>query len=1040
MEGKISVYRKRLQYACSQGKYSEILDLTKKILYIVPDDYQALIIAAETYMTINENNRAIKILDKMMELYGENNWNIMYCAARLKLQKFDEVGDIRPTQKLFKIQGLNTDKKYKICNLLRKNYMFRGDIGLSLKYFKRCIKYCTDYKQKQHEYTGFLFTLHYLHNIKAEHMYNEHKYFNRFFNKIPIYNHELSPAKKKLRIGYISPDLRYHAVVFFAYQMFKKYDKKYFEVYCYAKCKEDKISEGIRKNVDCWKNINNMSDKHIAQMIYDDKIDILFDLAGHSKNNCLAVLAYKPAPIQISGIGYFDTTGLETVDYFLTDTFCDERGRNDKYFSENLLYMPHSHLCYTPADVSLTPQKAPCSKNGYITFGSMNFLIKINSVVARVWQTILDKVPNSRLLLKDRMITTPFALEQLKKRWQRAGLDIDRVDFEPWSQDYLKSYYKIDIALDTFPYPGGATTCDALYMGVPVITLVGQKHGSRFGYSLLSNIGSMDDCIAYTPEDYIDKAVQLAQNGNRINFMHLFLREHMQLSVLMNGYAYMQDLEHKYFKIWKNYAGYEIERSFDDRLRSAEIYRQTYQYKQEYDILGGLVNRTSDNNNNLYQEMANCCIKLGHPKKASQYYLLAAKTSDNVCIQIKNYSAYLLSLLYYEKNLKKIYMEHKDYQQFFHNVKQFPYKKHYNSKIRVAYISADFRKHVMFSFYQAMLCTYDKSKFEIICYCLNKEDNDSEYLKRQVNEWYNLYGIPWGDIGQKIYRDNIDILVDLSGHTIGNALPVFAYRPASIQISGLGYIGPIGLSTIDYYLTDKYCCPSGLPDRYFSEKPLKLMNSQFCYTENVKLPISKGTPVLRNKFITFCSFNNYAKITDEVLIIWNKILEQVPGSIFILKNQTFVSNDVRQSFHTRLKKLAIKGEKFYLECADSLYMQRYLDVDIALDTFPYNGGGTTCEALFMGVPVISLSNGAYVSGIGNSILSNINMDELVVNNINDYIKKAVALANDLELLDLLHKNMRKIMLESSLMDKKLYMKNLEEKYIKLIEEMPDKKI
>ncbi|TCS79629.1 hypothetical protein [Pectinatus cerevisiiphilus] len=1037
MQNKIILYRQKLGEAYKKNDFQTILKHSLAIIHLLPNDYQALLNIAKVYIVGGKEGTAIKVLTKLIKLYGEKDWDIMYNLARAKFQDLKTLGDTKPVQRLLKLPNLTVEKKLAIYDLLNRHYLMTGDVGLNLKYCKLCIKLCPDKDRKCNEYTNFLFNLHYLHNIKPEHLYKNHMAFNNFFSTLSTYKHRKDAQKGKIRIGYISPDFHRHAVVLFVYAMLHKYDTKYFEVFCYAKCEEDQISEQIKGFVDQWCNIKDMTTIETAKKIYEDKIDILFDLAGHTKANSLAVLAHKPAPIQLCGIGYFDTTGLKTVDYFLTDEFCDNPGKNDKYFTENLLYLPYSHFCYTAVDIPWKPQPAPCLTNKYITFGSMNFFTKINSVVARTWQNILDQVPNARLLLKDRTVTTPIALEKIKNRWQKAGLDISRIDFEPWTADYLKDYYKIDIALDTFPYPGGATTCDALYMGVPVITLMGKRHGARFGFSLLSNVGSMDDCIAFSLEDYVAKATLLARNKRRINFFHMFLREHMELSPLMNGYLYMQTLERKYFSIWEKYSNKKIEHSFEENWHYAKIYFQTCQYEKELTILQEIINYAPDKNK-LYKEMANCCIKLGWPQQASHYYLQAVCSTEDFAKQVSAYSSYLLSLLYYEKSNKKLIKEHEDYQQFFSKIKRFKPLPNKSTKIRIAYISADFRKHVMYYFYQSLLTAYDKNRFEVICYCLNPKDDKTALLKEHVDEWYNVQNQSYEKIAKSIYENKIDILFDMSGHTVNNALPILAYRPASVQISGLGYLGPIGLSTVDYYLTDKY---SYAPSKCSTEQiqPLKLKHhSQFCYKRNNVPPIFSKAPCRQAGIITFASFNSYIKITDEMLIVWNSILTQVPNSIIILKNQSFISLDVRKTCRKRLRKLGLQEKRFYLEAADSIYMQRYLDIDIALDTFPYNGGGTTCDALYMGVPVISLYGETQISRMGRSILTTINLPELAVDNPQEYINKAISLAMNKVLLDKLHENLYKMIKASPLMDEKGYINELENIYSHLINKIAKK--
>ena len=298
-----------------------------------------------------------------------------------------------------------------------------------------------------------------------------------------------------------------------------------------------------------------MKAEQAAEIIYKDKIDILVDLAGHTKGSVLPVLAYKPAPVQISGIGYFATTGLEAVDYFLSDKYL---ASEPEYFVEKIISLSHSHFCYSPLYEAPSTGEAPCIKNGYITFGSFNHVRKVSDEVLELWTSIIKAVPESHLLLKGLLFDDEYGYELFCNRLLKLGIDIEsdewvnRIELRGFSKDYLKEYLEVDIALDTFPYPGGGTTCDALYMGVPVITLAGNSHGERFGKSLLENIG-LSEFVVYDKHAYYDLAVALAGDKEIINNLHIGLRHMMEKSPLMDRKLYMKELEAAYKDIWQKY-------------------------------------------------------------------------------------------------------------------------------------------------------------------------------------------------------------------------------------------------------------------------------------------------------------------------------------------------------------------------------------------------------------------------------------------------------------------------------------------------------
>ena len=406
-------------------------------------------------------------------------------------------------------------------------------------------------KIRREDYSNVLFNLHNL-NVSREELFETTLGFNKLLAHLPRYKHtrKTHARHKKIRVGYISPDIRYHVVTFFSYHLFMSYDKTRFEVFIYANNAEDHITKQLKERVDCFRKIFYMPAKEVAAQIVKDEIDILFDLAGHTADNSLPVMAYKPAPIQISGIGYFDSTGLDTIDYFLADKFTDPEGLNEKFFTEKILRLQHSHFCYQWHDAPRPITPAPCTKNGYVTFCSFNNFAKVTDELLALWKKILDAVPNSRLYLKTDVFDSDIGTKLAKERMQAAGIDLARLDTEGFSFDYVNRYERADIALDTFPYPGGGTTCDALYMGVPVITLVGERHNSRFGYSLLTNIG-LDELCAFSEDEYVQKAVALANDWERLRDYHLTIRRKMLESPVMNDAIYMGEIESAYERIFR---------------------------------------------------------------------------------------------------------------------------------------------------------------------------------------------------------------------------------------------------------------------------------------------------------------------------------------------------------------------------------------------------------------------------------------------------------------------------------------------------------
>ena len=366
----------------------------------------------------------------------------------------------------------------------------------------------------------------------------------------PVGGRRTRTFSRKLRIGYISPDFRLHAAAYFFMPLVRDFDAASFEVTCYARGKRDRVTSLFRQKGVRWKDISRLSARDAARLIERDGIDILVDLAGHTQGSGLPVLARRPAPVQLTAIGYMATTGLRAVDYFLSDIYCSPWDMGARGFSEKVLRMPHSHLCYAPVlrDMPKSGGEAPFVKNGCITFGSFNNFSKVSDDMLALWRGVLERMKGARLVVKSKICSIAAGRKIVKERLQRFGIPLAQVELRPYSPDYLEQYADIDIALDTFPYTGGVTTCEALYMGVPVIAKAGGTHGSRFSTSILENAG-LSQLVARGDMEYVRKAVELADSPDILRRLHRDLRAHVEASPLMDAKGYMKDLEDIYREI-----------------------------------------------------------------------------------------------------------------------------------------------------------------------------------------------------------------------------------------------------------------------------------------------------------------------------------------------------------------------------------------------------------------------------------------------------------------------------------------------------------
>jgi len=352
------------------------------------------------------------------------------------------------------------------------------------------------------------------------------------------------PIRKptKIRIGYVSPDLRQHSCAYFFEAIFKYFDRSRFIIYCYANVeKEDRVSEKVKGYEGIqWYNIYNKPTSEVCQLIRQHEIDILIDLAGHTSRNRLNVFACKPAPIQVAYLGYPNTTGLKNIDYRITDRIADPTTTKQKY-SEKLVYLPRCFICYTPS-IPYDQIQINCARNGSrIVFGVMNKVNKQNLETFHAWGAILRQVPNSQLIIKH---DVKCVLQKKMKDLFDMGIGENRIIMVGRyanELDYYQLYNSIDISLDTFPYSGTATSCDSLLMSTPIVTYaIPDRHVSNVTHSLLVNLGC-PELVAHSQSDYIRMAVELAFDRSRIMYYKGCLRQ--KFLELMNGQRFAKEYD-----------------------------------------------------------------------------------------------------------------------------------------------------------------------------------------------------------------------------------------------------------------------------------------------------------------------------------------------------------------------------------------------------------------------------------------------------------------------------------------------------------------
>ena len=361
-----------------------------------------------------------------------------------------------------------------------------------------------------------------------------------------------------LRIGYVSADFRRHAMAYFTEPFLAHHDRRTVRVYCYSNCaRPDDVTQHLRGLADEWRDIASLADDEAARLIRSDGIDILVDLAGHTGGNRLLLFARRPAPIQMTWLGYLGGTGMAAMDYRITDHYADPEGEADNQYRERLLRLPHSKWCYLPPAAMPACNALPAQSRGYVTFGSFCSFPRVSNDTMRAWALLLQRLPDARL----RVVTAPSgeSLDRMLEIFDAAGVHADRLDLVGRLplEAYLQQYLQIDIALDPFPMNGGTTTCEALWLGVPVVSRSGRSGASRSGISLLTNAG-LEQLVARSWEGYVDIALGLAADLPALARLRTTLRERLRASPLLDAECFTRDLETLYRGAWRNWCGGQV--------------------------------------------------------------------------------------------------------------------------------------------------------------------------------------------------------------------------------------------------------------------------------------------------------------------------------------------------------------------------------------------------------------------------------------------------------------------------------------------------
>lgn len=1295
--------------------YDEALAAYRKAISLVPDDADVHNNLGNLYRQIGNFSEAIICFDKARRLNPDNpvfeyNLGGVLCEqGRLDdaVQCFQKALHLRPDYadahndlgKVYRLQGrldeaatcyqraINFNPRHSLAhNNLAGIFKVHGQTAQAVDHYRKALEINPDFADA---FSNMLFALQYADFFTSSELFAEHlRYADQF--EAPLKKHwqahaNLRDPEKRLNVGYVSADFNHHAVAYFIEPVLKHHDKTRIALFCYYNgTRSDSFTGRIKAAADHWIACKAMSDEQLAQRIRNDQIDILIDLSGHTAGNRLLVFARKPAPIQITWLGYFSTSGLCAMDYRFTDQYMDPPGFADTIHTEELLRLPNFSP-FQPAEHSPDINPLPALVTGKITFASLNNLAKLNRRVVRLWARILQALPNAVLMLCNlgdgetkRLLLELFAQE---------GIDSDRLLLQPWLPilDYLELHHSIDLALDPFPYNGGTITNHSLWMGVPVVTLEGDRPVSRIGASLMARAG-LPQFITHSEDEYLACVLNFANNLPELNRIRLGLRERIAGNLSASAEQLTRSVEQVYRNIWHKWCDEDSSVSLQaglnhhkaGRLAKAEtIYRRILLRQPNnadaLHFLGVLVHQTGhldmaehligqaikiagswsmfcslaavqqalgnldaavasyraalvinpENTDahiklaeilkqldefdaalnhaqqavNLQPNTAETHSTLGNILKARGELAAAIACYDSalvlqpgyasihlnrgnvlfaqgrydealesyrnaisfqpdyadahngvgVVMQVQeNYEAALVSfekalesnpdLAHVHSNLGNILekqgkldlsIEHcrralalkpnfaeaylnlgnalqaqgrldvavESYQQalalkpdfveaysnlgsalqlqgrlveaqasyrqalaidpqfarvysnllfalsfssdctpaqYLAEARRFdemvtararpfsywPALDRSPAPLRVGMVSGDLKNHPVGYFIEGLLAHIDPARLVLFAYTTNSsEDELTARIKPFFVAWQSLSGLSDQDAARKIHDDGIHVLIDLAGHTAQNRLPLFAWRPAPLQLSWLGYWASTGMSSIDYFLADPL---SILPRQRadFSEAVWYLPDTRLCFTRPTEASEPSELPALRNGYVTFGCFQNLFKINDEVLALWARVLRALPTAKLKLQNKQMNSQSELLSLRQRLEAHGIGKDRVSISgpTGRAAYFSAYNEIDIMLDTFPYSGGTTTCEALWMGVPTLTLSGDTLLARQGMSLLYCARLIDWVANDSEAYVHLALFHANNLSRLAQLRSGLRASVQGSPLLD------------------------
>ena len=864
----------------------------------------------------------------------------------------------------------------------------------------------------------------------------------------------LEPGKR-LRVGFVSGDFAWHSVAFYLEPLFPQFDRAEIEVIAYSRVLHpDTMTRAIRRSVDQWREVANVSLEALAQQMRADALDIAVDLSGHTGGNVLSVFGWRVAPVQVHWLGYPNTTGLATMDYRLVDAVTEPPGEFQRFSQERLVCLPDGfHVHRLPGEL---PEVAPLPAlaNGYVTFGSFNNAAKLNPGVIALWARLMQAVPGSRLMLKNRGYALARTREELTDAFGKHGIVADRLDFvahTPNTAAHLRKYAAVDVALDPFPYNGTTTTLEALTMGVPVLTLLGDRHCARVSASLLYQVG-LPEFVAEEAEQFVARGAELVGNLAMLAEVRPSLRARLAASPLQDFTGFARKLAVAFRGMWLDFCaerGVEVTAARDGQAAAAATLTNTGQQRlaqawadRGCELLGhrhperarevlraaveidparpGIwtnlaVAEEQTGRRAAAVEAVNQALRLAPDfAPALNNRARLAKAAGDLESALATFTAAfqqapedpvvrsnLLYCLPFVPGLTQaeIDQHHAQLSQGFASPARHEggvpamVSGSLDGPLRVGYVTPDVRDHPVCDFLGPVLRAHDPEAVEPFLYALRAAPpSEQRAWAGPRTTWREVAG--WRDeaIAALFQADALDVLVDLAGHTAGGRPTLFTRRHAPVQVSWLGYPGKTGLPVIDFTIGDDVLFPD-LADA----SVYRLPHGAHCY-DPLDGPLP-GVPRAKAsaEIFTFGAPHQLAKVNDVTLSLWAAALEAVPQARLSCRASALGDAVVAESFRARLRQAGIAPDRVDLHGWGASRVVRWAwwaEVDVMLDAFPYHGTTTTCEALTAGVPVITLPGETTASRVGPSLLTQLGCREWIARDGAGWKRLARALAED----------------------------------------------